>query len=98
MKTPGLKRENEVKPAATWEIESMGDALEAKEAAAALYSGVCAGNFGVAADLGTQLMWMGSLLSPHHNETLRLLLSPFIAIAGLGFRFNIRRIARKHVK
>lgn len=43
--TPGLARENEVKPAATWAIEGKGKAFSSDQVARALLSGISKGRF-----------------------------------------------------
>ncbi len=98
MKTPGLATENLVKPAVTHELESLGDAVEASEAATMLLAGMDGDRFEITGDAGAELLAMGSLGSPYGNLPLRVLLSPLLALLSATWRWHTRRVAVKHLR
>ena len=98
MRTPGLAAENKEKPAVTAELEALGEALSASEAAAALARGIDGGRFEIAADAGGELLAAASLGSPYGNWAARAVLAPVLVGLTAAWRWHIDRVCRKHLK
>jgi 3-dehydrosphinganine reductase len=63
-KTPGLVRENLVKPPEAWAIEGTSRAFEPEEVAAAILSGVRRGRFHIVVGFDSWLIWVAQRFAP----------------------------------
>lgn len=96
MDTPGLVAENQIKPAATTQLEAIGSAISAKDAAASLLQGLGTGRFAIAGDAGLEVLAMCSLASPQANLALCVVAAPLLVLLGAAWRAFIAYVCRKH--
>jgi 3-dehydrosphinganine reductase len=63
-RTPGLARENLIKPPETWAIEGHSKAFEPDRVASAILSGIERGRFHILVGFDSWLIWLGQRLVP----------------------------------
>jgi hypothetical protein len=94
--TPGLKRENETKPAVCRDIEGTATLMSAEEVSAMLLKGIDRGDYCIVMELLTGvLLELNCGIIPSNNIFLSLLIAPFLPLIRWGALKYIDFLARR---